>query len=177
VTATHTTTGTQSPSATYTKTLTPTHSSTFTSTASPTRTYSKTPTFSSTFTVTGTRSPSATFTKTWTITPTPTITPGVFQFVVSTKPDAQGRISFSWGVNIPAERVYLKIYTSGYRLARDFEFNKLDSPDYLTKGTHMFYWNGKDEQNRPMPPGSYLCLIDINVKKKVYEASSKTQIP
>jgi len=101
----------------------------------------------------------------------------VFQFKVSPKPDSQGRISFSWGVNIPADRVFLKIYSSGFRLARDFEFNKLDSPDYLTKGAHEFFWDAKDEQGRPMPPGSYLCFIDINVKKKVYEASSKTMIP
>jgi flagellar hook assembly protein FlgD len=73
--------------------------------------------------------------------------------------------------------VYLKIYSSGFRLVRDFEFNKLDSPDFLTRGTHKFYWDGKDEQNRRMPPGSYLCFIDINSKKKVYEASSKTEVP
>jgi flagellar hook assembly protein FlgD len=73
--------------------------------------------------------------------------------------------------------VYLKIYSSGFRLVRDFEFNKLDSPDFLTRGTHKFYWDGKEEQNRRMPPGSYLCFIDINSKKKVYEASSKTEVP
>jgi flagellar hook assembly protein FlgD len=53
----------------------------------------------------------------------------------------------------------------------------VDSPDFLTKGPHEFKWDGKDEQNRPMPPGSYFCFIDINVKKKTYEASSKTEIP
>jgi flagellar hook assembly protein FlgD len=80
-------------------------------------------------------------------------------------------------MNIPSDRVYLKIYSSGFRLVRDFEFNKVDSPDYLTRGTHEFYWDGKDEQNRPMPPGDYICVINVDVKKKVYEASSKTDIP
>jgi len=121
--------------------------------------------------------PTCTISRTPTITLTPTSTPGVFKFDVSPKPDAQGRISFGWEVNIPADRVYLKIYSSGFRLARDFEFSKIDSPDYLTRGPHLFYWDGKDEQTRRMPPGNYLCFIDINVKKKVYEASSKTEIP
>jgi flagellar hook assembly protein FlgD len=101
----------------------------------------------------------------------------VFLFKVSPKPDPQKNVGFKWGANLAADRVFLKIFSSGFRLVRSFEFTKVDSPDFLTKGPHEFKWDGKDEQNRPMPPGSYFCFIDINVKKKTYEASSKTEIP
>ncbi len=170
---------TVTPTATLTPTIIPSPTNTPTATITGTQSPSATPTFTKTVTLspTVTSSPTQTSTRTSTLTPTYTPTPGVFEFKVSPKPDAEGKISFDWGVNIPAESVFLKIYTSGFRLARDFEFNKTDSPDYLTQGSHTFRWDAKDEENRPMPPGIYLCFIDINVKKKTYQASSKTEIP
>ncbi len=176
-TPTLTTTGTQP--ATWTPTPTSTLTFTRTITLSPTITRSPTKTYTPTITrsPTQTGTPTSTITRTPTITPTPTVTPGVAMFKISPKPDSEKKISFKWKVNIPAEKVYLKVYSSGFRLVRSFEFNKVDSPDFLAKGTHEFKWDCKDEQNRPMPPGIYLCFIDVAVKKKVYESSSKTEIP
>jgi len=37
----------------------------------------------------------------------------------------------------------------------------------LNKGTHNFYWNGKDEQLRELPSGMYLCVLKINKKAKI----------
>ncbi len=59
----------------------------------------------------------------------------------------------------------------------NFEFNKHEKPEYLTAGTHEVVWDGRDEEERPMPPGSYICFISITVGKKTYEASGKTEIP
>jgi hypothetical protein len=160
-------------------------------TAIPTKTYMPTATHTFTNTPTGTLSPSQTPTPTCTPTPTPTQTatspptdtptstptPGVFKFSVSPMPDANGQVKFSWGVNIPADEVFLKVYSSGFRIVRSFEFTQKDDPDFLTAGNHDFAWDGMDEQKRHMPPGDYLCFIDIHVGKKKYEASSKTEIP
>ena len=71
----------------------------------------------------------------------------------------------------------MRIYTSGFRLVRDFSFNKIEKPEYLTSGTHEITWDGKDDQMRAMPPGNYLCFISVSVGKKSYEASGKTEIP
>jgi flagellar hook assembly protein FlgD len=98
-------------------------------------------------------------------------------FTVSPKPDDTGLIKFSWGVNIPSDSVILNVYTSGFRLVRNFEFNKEETPDYLTPGSHEYTWDRKDEENRLMPPGIYLCFVDIRAGKKKYEASGKTEIP
>ncbi len=86
-------------------------------------------------------------------------------------------IRFSWGTTIPSNEAFLRIYTSGFRLVWDVEFNKDNKPEYLTAGTHEDTWDGKDEEGRPMPPGNYLCFITLNVGKKSYEASGKTEIP
>ncbi len=182
-TATFTSTGTLTP------VLTPTP--TFTITVSPTRTSTPTITASPTNTTTGTQSPTVTFTPTFTVTLTPTktltstptatatatSTPGVFKFSVSPKPDGQGMIHFSWGTNIPADQAFLRIYTSGFRVVREFDFDKNETPEYLTAGSHDVSWDGKDDNKRPLPPASYLCFIDVNAGKKKYEASSKTEIP
>ena len=38
-------------------------------------------------------------------------------------------------------------------------------------------WDGKDEEDRAMPPGNYLCFIVVETEKKDYESSAKTNIP
>jgi flagellar hook assembly protein FlgD len=96
---------------------------------------------------------------------------------VSPKPDSQGQVRFGWGTTIPADEVFIKIYTSGFRIVREFQFNKDQNPENLTAGTHDLGWDGKDEEKRPMSPGVYLCFIDVNVDKKRYETSGKTVIP
>lgn len=187
-TPTSTVTITATPSPTFTITLTPTQTLTPTITLSPTIT--PTPTVTSTGTLpTSTWTPTITLTstitytptKTCTITPTFTLTstatPGVFKFFVSSKPDRDGQIKFNWGANVKADEVNLKVYTSGFRLAREFDFNKEQNPENLTAGPHEITWDGKDEEDRPMPPGSYLCFVRVNVDKKTYEASGKTNIP
>lgn len=178
-TPTSTPTGTHSPLPTFTplRTLpfTATSTPTSTATASPTGTLS--PSATPTPTSTHTSTPTKTATRTPTSTPTATPTPGVFKFVVSPKPDAQGQIHFSWGVNVQVDQVYLKVYTSGFRLVWDENFNKEKRPDYLTSGDHEVTWDGKDEEGRPMPPGLYLCFLDMTAGKKSYESSGKTEIP
>lgn len=168
-TPTPTFTHTLSPTITYTPTITSTPTNTPTGTLTPSNTY--TPTFTITLT------PTPTPTRTPTVTPTATSTPGVFKFSVSPKPDAQGVINFSWGTTIPADEAFLKIYTSGFRVVREFYFNKDENSDYLPAGTHDFSWDGKDDNKRPLPPANYLCFIDVNAGKKKYEASGKTEIP
>jgi flagellar hook assembly protein FlgD len=145
-----------------------------TGTLQPTATYTLTPTLTPTPTHTPTYTYTPTYTKTFT--PTNTSTPGVFKFKVSPLPEG-GQIKFQWGTTVPADEVYLKIYTSGFRLVREFHFTSTYGPENLTGGTHEMGWDGKDEEGRPMPPGNYLCFIDINVGKKRYEASGKTEIP
>jgi len=60
---------------------------------------------------------------------------------------------------------------------QDFTFNKDNSPEYLTAGTHEFTWDGKDEQKRPMPPGVYLCFVNARVGNKSYDFGGQTEIP
>ena len=86
-------------------------------------------------------------------------------------------MKFTWGTTTPADEVFLKIYTSGFRLVREFHFDKDENPENLSADTHELNWDGKDEEKRPMPPGNYLCFIDIKVGKLKYEASGKTEIP
>jgi flagellar hook assembly protein FlgD len=111
------------------------------------------------------------------VTPTYTSTPGVFQFSVSSQPDANGQIHFNWGSTIRSDEVAIKIYTSGFRLVRAFDFDKHEHPEYLDAGLHEVVWDGKDEQGRMMPPETYLCFINIVAGKRTYEASGRTSFP
>jgi hypothetical protein len=168
-------------------TPTPEFSATVTSTGTNTAIFTSTATFTATGTLTPSDTPTPTSTDTHTVTLTPTITstptatatstPGIFQFSVSPKPDGQGQIRFAWGTTVPADEVFLKIYSSGFRIVHEFHFTPKDKPEFLASGGHEAVWDGKDEQRRPMPPGTYLCFINVNVGKKRYEASGKTEIP
>ena len=109
-------------------------------------------TFTPTFTITLT--PTRTPTSTPTMTPTATSTPGVFEFSVSPKPDARGLIKFSWGTTIPADEASLKVFTSGFRVVREFFFNKGENPEYLSSGTHDFSWDGRDDQSKTPAAGN-----------------------
>lgn len=168
---------TLTPALTATATPTVAGTATFTLTSTPTATGTLTPSVTPTSTDTATFTATPTPTHTLTPTPTATSTPGVFQFTVSPKPDGQGQVHFSWGTTIPADEAFLKIYTSGFRVVREFVFNRKENPEFLPAGVHDFTWDGKDEQKRAMAPGTYLCFINVNVGKKRYEASGKTEIP
>jgi len=176
-------TGTLSPSktptSTFSYTLTPTPTITFTITNSPTNspTGTLTPSDTPTRTITPTSTNTPTFTATITHTPTATSTPGVFKFNVSSKPDGEGHVRFSWGTTIPADEAYLRVYTSGFRLVWEENYNSKEKPENLTSGGHETVWNGKDDEGRIMPPGTYLCFISLTVGKKTYEASGKTEMP
>ena len=170
---TKTPTPTGTPTITSTPTETPTITFTFTPTPTGTLSPSLTPTPSSTPTATITQTP----TKTPTSTPTATSTPGVFEFSVSPKPDETGLVRFKWGTTVPANEAYLRVYTSGFRLVWEMNFNKDEKPEYLGSGAHEVTWNGKDDEGRPMPPGTYLCFISVTAGKKSYESSSKTEMP
>jgi hypothetical protein len=167
-------------------TLTPTPSITPTPFGTPTHTFSPTVTatgtqltYTPTRTATATKTSTATQTSTVTrtMTPTPTSTPGIYKFFVPPKPDGSGQIQFSWGCNVEASETFLRIFTSGFRIVREFDFFKKESPGMLTKGDHQVNWDGKDEEGRPMPPGTYLCFVSITVGKKTYESSGMTNIP
>lgn len=71
----------------------------------------------------------------------------------------------------------MRVFTSGFRLVWEEVFNKDQKPEFLTTDPHDVTWNGRDDQGRPMPPGSYICFISVTVGKKSYESSSKTEIP
>lgn len=75
------------------------------------------------------------------------------------------------------DETFLRIYTSGFRTVREFIFNKDQKPEYLTLETHEFAWDGRDEENRSMTPGTYHCIISVRAGKKNYEASGKIDIP
>jgi flagellar hook assembly protein FlgD len=111
------------------------------------------------------------------MTPTATSTPGIFKFKVSPKPEADGQIKFQWETTMKAKEVDVKIFTSGFRIVRQFSFDQHHQTDNLKAGSHDMAWNGKDEEDRPMPPGVYLCFILVQTAEKDYEASGKTNIP
>lgn len=71
----------------------------------------------------------------------------------------------------------VKVFTSGFRMVRQFSFDLHQQKENLLPGPHEMTWNGKDEQDRPMPPGNYLCFILVETDKKDFEASGKTNIP
>lgn len=71
----------------------------------------------------------------------------------------------------------MRVYTSGFRLVWEENFNPKEKPEFLTLGTHETTWNGKDDEGRSMPPGTYLCFISLTVGKKTYEGSGKTEMP
>jgi len=148
-------------------TATPTQTLTATPIDTPTPEGTATPTFSPTVT------PTLTPTATWTVTPTP----GVFQFQVSPRPDKEGKVHFQWGTNVPADEVYLKVYSSGFRVVHGFEFSKERQPGLLSPGAHEVTWDGRDEQGRKMPPGDYFCFIDVRAGGKRYEATGRVEIP
>ncbi len=56
-------------------------------------------------------------------------------------------------------------------------YGKAEHPEYLDAGNHETTWNGRDDQGRSMPPGTYLCFISVTVGKKSYESSGKTEMP
>jgi flagellar hook assembly protein FlgD len=111
------------------------------------------------------------------MTPTATSTPGVSVFKVSPKPEADGTIKFQWETTTKAKEVDVKVFTSGFRMVRQFSFDQHQQNENLKAGPHETTWDGKDEQGRPMPSGTYLCFILIQTDKKDYEASGKTEIP
>lgn len=76
-----------------------------------------------------------------------------------------------------AREVDVKVFTSGFRIVRQFSFDQHVQKENLIAGPHDMTWNGKDEQDRAMPPGNYLCYILVQTDKKDYEASGKTNIP
>ncbi len=76
-----------------------------------------------------------------------------------------------------AKEVDVKIFTSGFRIVRQFSIDQHHQNENLKAGPHDIDWNGKDEQDRAMPPGIYLCFILVQTEKKDYEASGKTNIP
>lgn len=174
-------TSTFTPTVPITPTFTPTHTPTITATPTNSPTGTQSPVPNATASSSPTATPSSTPTKTETLSPTPsptyTSTPGVFQFNVSPKPDAQGQIHFQWGTTIPADEAYLRVFTGGFRLVWEETFNKNEKPEFLTTDPHDVTWNGRDDQARPMPPGFYICFISVTVGKKTYESSSKTEIP
>jgi hypothetical protein len=175
LTPTKTATVTNTPTRTNTPTITGTPTETATGTLpTNTSTPTKTPTF--TPTATGTL-PTSTRTPTMTMTATATSTPGIFEFKVSPKPEADGQIKFQWEATMKAKEVDVKIFTSGFRIVRQFSFDQHQHNDNLTVGPHDMSWNGKDEQDRAMPPGTYLCFVLVQTEKKDYEASGKTNIP
>jgi hypothetical protein len=110
------------------------------------------------------------------VTSTPTSTPGVFQFKVSPHP-VQGAIHFQWGATMQSQEVTLIVYTGSFRPVSRFVFNAGNRVDYLTAGVHEFVWNGLDEENRSLVPGSYLCFIGVKVRKINYEASGEFATP
>jgi len=111
------------------------------------------------------------------MTPTLTSTPGVFKFFVSPKPEVDGNIKFQWGTTVSAQEINVKVFTSGFRLVRQFSFDKHQHNENLSPGEHEMSWDGRDEQNRAMPPGNYLCFIIVETENKNYDASAKTNIP
>jgi hypothetical protein len=169
MTATKTFTVTQTP----TITLTPTQTATGTL---PTKTNTPTMTNSATLTPTGTF-PTKTFTPTVTLTPTLTSTPGVFVFTVSAKPEVDGKIKFHWGSTFKSREVDVKIFTTGFRLVRQFNFDRHEHGENLNPGEHEMSWDGRDDEDRPMPAGNYMCFIEVSAEKKTYEASAMTHIP
>ena len=138
----------------------------------------------STVTPAGTLTATATITKTGTVTPTstitatgtPTPTPGVFHFKISPHP-VQGSLHFEWGANMQSQEVDLIVYTSSFRPVRRFIFSPANRVDFLIPGVHEFVWNGLDDENRPLVPGTYLCFIDVKVRKSSYEASGDFATP
>ena len=180
-TITNTSIRTNTPTITSTPTITNTPTQTATGTL-PTNTPTPTITLTPTQTATGTLA-TATATRTKTVTPTATVTntatstPGVFEFIVSPKPEADGLIRFKWGATVKVKEVDVKIFTSGFRLVRQFSFDRLNHNEYLLSGPHDITWNGKDEEDRAMPSGVYICFILVETDKKDYEASGKTEIP
>lgn len=158
----------------------PTPTVTVTSTLMPPSGAASTPSPTVTPTVSGTpQSPpqTPTFTTTPTSTLTMTPTPGVFIFSVSPKPGDDGRIRFRWGVNVQADEVFLKVYSSGFRLVHGWHFNTKEGREYLIAGSHEFLWDGRDGYGRRFPPGLYLCFIDIRVGERHFESSGRTGIP
>jgi hypothetical protein len=95
---------------------------------------------------------------------------------VSPKPE-QGQIHFRWGTSVQADEVFLKVYTSGFRIVQDLVFDSKNNIDFLAAGAHEYVWDCKDNVRRPMPPGSYLCFIEIHVGKIKYSASGQTEVP
>ncbi len=111
------------------------------------------------------------------MTPTLTSTPGVVWFTVSAKPEPDGKIKFKWDSTFKAKEVDVKIFTTGFRLVRQFNYDKHEHGENLNPGEHEIYWDGKDEEDRPMPAGNYLCFIEAMAEKRSYEASAMTNIP
>jgi hypothetical protein len=173
------------PTSTFTVTLTSTKTNTPTITFTPTETNTGTiptntfsPTYTRTYTPTATGTlPTKTFTPTITWTPTLTATPGVFDFTVSPKPEADGKIKFRWGSTFKSREVDVKVFTTGFRLVRQFNFDRHEHGENLNPGEHEMSWDGKDEEDRPMPAGNYMCFIEVSAEKKTYAASAMTHIP
>jgi flagellar hook assembly protein FlgD len=165
----------KTPTITSTPTITFTPTITNTPTITPTGTIpTNTPTNSPT--ATGTQ-PTKTPTNSPTATATATSTPGIFVFKVSPKPEPDGKIKFQWEATMKAKEVDVKVFTSGFRMVQQFSFDPHNQADNLKTGPHEVAWDGKDDQQRPMPPGDYLCFILVQTDKKDYEASGKTEIP
>jgi flagellar hook assembly protein FlgD len=88
-----------------------------------------------------------------------------------------GKIRFHWGTTIPADEVFIRVYSSGFRLVRNFEFNSKNDSDQLTAGTHDFDWDCTDDVKRVLHPGTYLCFIEVKSGKTKFEANGQTEIP
>lgn len=76
-----------------------------------------------------------------------------------------------------SQEVDLSIFTESFRPLRRFVFNADNRVDFLAKGKHEFVWNGLDEENRSLVPGTYLCFISAKVHKSNYQASGDFRTP
>jgi len=76
-----------------------------------------------------------------------------------------------------ADEVFLKIYTSSFRLVQEFAYDSKNESDQLAPGTHEVAWDGKDDAKRPLSSGTYFCFITVQVGKKKYETSGQVEIP
>ena len=171
---------------TSTPTFTPTPTRTFTPSPTPypkplTPRFTPTPVFTRTVTPTKTRTltPAPTFsptrTPTATLTVSPTPTSGVLRFDISPKSE-DGMIRFKWESGLDADKVFLRIFTSGFRLVQDFSFDPRNGADELGAGSHEYTWDGKDDVKRSLPPGIYLCFIEVDVGRKRFEAGGQLEI-
>jgi hypothetical protein len=83
----------------------------------------------------------------------------------------------TWEYSMAVLHPTLKVFTSSFRLYKSFGISGSDSPDWLKPGTKQVIWNGLDDRDMKLPPGTYFIFLAARNGKVTYTSKAQISAP